>query len=635
MKTPRPARPIIGLFAAVLVILVSIVIGSRVSDASLTPKLALDLEGGTQLILTPRTEDGSEISEDDINQAIEIIRQRVDASGVAEAEITRQGQQNIVVALPGEPDEATLNLVRQSAQLRFRPVLFIGSPATIDPGALEALEEEAGEADSTITDPGAGDATAEPTPEPTAEPTSEATATSEPTATPEPTATADPTETARTWTREEIEAAAFTAADADSDGVLSATPASEPADNSSTLWFTEQLAFEYYVLDCLDPANLAGGDTFDPAGPAVACAFDGSAKYALGPADVEGTQITQAASGLETTSTGTTTNNWIVTMTFDGEGTDNFTEATTRLSQLPSPQDQFAIVLDGLVVMAPSVDDPIPTGQAQISGSLDRESAATLANQLNFGSLPLNFEVQSEEQISATLGLEQLQRGVLAGVIGLGLVLLYMMFQYRALAVVAAASLTVAALITYLMITLLGWTTGYRLSLAGVAGLIVAIGITADSFIVYFERVRDEVREGRSLQDAVEFGWQRARRTIIVSDAVNLLAATVLYFLAVGGVRGFAFTLGLTTVVDLAVVVMFTHPVMQLLIRTRFFGQGHRLSGLDPERLGASALTYRGRGSFRAPAARSGPMTIAERRAAEAAREKEAARVAAGQEEER
>jgi preprotein translocase subunit SecD len=626
VKTPRPARPIIGLFAAVLVILVSIVIGSRVSDASLTPKLALDLEGGTQLILTPRTEDGSEISEDDINQAIEIIRQRVDASGVAEAEITRQGQQNIVVALPGEPDEATLDLVRQSAQLRFRPVLFIGSPATIDPGALEALEEEAGEADSTITDPGADDAaSAEPTPETTAEPTSEPTA--------EP--TAEPTETARTWTREEIEAAAFTAADADSDGVLSSTPASEPADNSSTLWFTEQLAFEYYALDCLDPANLAGGDTFDPAGPAVACASDGSAKYALGPADVEGTQITQAASGLETTSTGTTTNNWIVTMTFDGEGTDNFTEATTRLSQLPSPQDQFAIVLDGLVVMAPSVNDPIPTGQAQISGSLDRESAATLANQLNFGSLPLNFEVQSEEQISATLGLEQLQRGVLAGAIGLGLVLLYMMFQYRALAVVAAASLTVAALITYLMITLLGWTTGYRLSLAGVAGLIVAIGITADSFIVYFERVRDEVREGRSLQDAVEFGWLRARRTIIVSDAVNLLAATVLYFLAVGGVRGFAFTLGLTTVVDLVVVVMFTHPLMQLLIRTRFFGQGHRLSGLDPERLGASALTYRGRGSFRAPAARSGPMTIAERRAAEAAREKEAARVAAGQEEER
>ncbi len=264
MKTPRPARPIIGLFAAVLVILVSIVIGSRVSDASLTPKLALDLEGGTQLILTPRTEDGSEISEDDINQAIEIIRQRVDASGVAEAEITRQGQQNIVVALPGEPDEATLNLVRQSAQLRFRPVLFIGSPATIDPGALEALEEEAGEADSTITDPGAGDATAEPTPEPTAEPTSEATATSEPTATPEPTATADPTETARTWTREEIEAAAFTAADADSDGVLSATPASEPADNSSTLWFTEQLAFEYYVLDCLDPCQPRRGWTVRP-----------------------------------------------------------------------------------------------------------------------------------------------------------------------------------------------------------------------------------------------------------------------------------------------------------------------------------------------------------------------------------
>lgn len=625
----------IGLLVAVLAILVSILIGTRVSDASLTPKLALDLEGGTQLILTPRTQDGSEVSEDDINQAIEIIRQRVDASGVAEAEITRQGQQNIVVALPGEPDEATLDLVRQSAQLRFRPVLTIGAPTTIDPGALAAVEEQAAEAETALTEPGetATDSpTADATGEPTAEPTGDATATAEPTATPtaQPTATPTAEPTAQTWTREEIEEAAFRAADADADGVLSDTPAAEPGDNSSTLWFTEQLAFDYYVLDCLDPANLAGGDTFEPGQPAVACAFDGSAKYALGPADVEGTQITQAASGLETTSTGATTNNWIVTMSFNGEGRDAFTDATTRLSGLASPQNQFAIVLDGLVVMAPSVDDPIPTGEAQISGSLTRESAATLANQLNFGSLPLNFEVQSEEQISATLGLEQLQRGLLAGAIGLGLVLLYMLLQYRALALVAAASLTVAALITYLMITLLGWTTGYRLSLAGVAGLIVAIGITADSFIVYFERIRDEVREGRSLEDAVEFGWSRARRTIIVSDAVNLLAATVLYFLAVGGVRGFAFTLGLTTVVDLAVVVLFTHPMMQLLIRTRFFGQGHRFSGLDPERLGASAMTYRGRGSVRVRPAEAGPLTIAERRA----REKEAARVSAGQEDE-
>jgi len=591
----RPGRPLLGLLVLVLVLIVTLVVGNRASDASLTPKLALDLEGGTQLILTPRTVDGSEVSEEDIAQAIEIIRQRVDASGVAEAEITRQGQQNIVVALPGQPDQATLDLVRQSAQLRFRPVIFIGAPTPIDPAALTDPAAGAAQDDPTISDP-----SAEPTPPPT---------------------------------REEIEAAAFTAADANADGTLSPEPSSVPPDNSSTLWFTEQLAFDFYVLDCTDPANLAGGDIHPADVAVVACAIDGTAKYVLGPSDVEGTQVTTAASGLETTSTGMTTNNWIVTLSFDSIGRDAFGQATQRLVSLPSPQNQFAIVLDGLVVSAPVVNSPILNGEAMISGSFTRESAATLANQLNFGSLPLNFEVQSEEQISATLGLEQLQRGILAGLIGLGLVLIYMMFQYHALALVTAASLTVAALITYLMITLLGWTTGYRLSLAGVAGLIVAIGITADSFIVYFERIRDEVREGRALTDAVEFGWLRARRTIIVSDAVNFLAAFVLYFLAVGGVRGFAFTLGLTTVVDLLVVMAFTHPVMQLLTRTRFFGEGRRWSGLDPEHLGATQATYRGRGSFsrRPPApsggrepARSG-LTIAERRAAEAAERAKAA----------
>jgi len=591
----RPCRPLTGLLVVIVVLIVTLVVGARVSDASLTPKLALDLEGGTQLILTPRTVDGSEVSEEDIAQAIEIIRQRVDASGVAEAEITRQGQQNIVVALPGQPDQATLDLVRQSAQLRFRPVILVGAPTPIDPAALEAqLNPDTG--DPTLTDPSA---------EPTAPPTPE-----------------------------EIEAAARTAADLDQDGTISAEPAATPPDNSSQLWFTEQLAFEFYVLDCTDPGNLAGGDTRAADEAVIACAGDGSAKYVLGPADVEGTQITSAASGLETTSTGATTNNWIVTMSFDSDGRAAFADATQRLIDLPSPQNQFAIVLDGLVVSAPVVNTPILNGEAQISGSFTRESAATLANQLNFGSLPLNFEVQSEEQISATLGLEQLERGILAGLIGLGLVLIYMLFQYHALALVTAASLMVAALLTYLTITLLGWTTGYRLSLAGVAGLIVAIGITADSFIVYFERIRDEVREGRALADAVEYGWLRARRTIIVSDAVNFLAAFVLYFLAVGGVRGFAFTLGLTTVVDLLVVTAFTHPVMQLLTRTRFFGEGARWSGLDPEHLGASRATYRGRGSFAKRTVPAGDtprtgMTIAERRAAEA-REAEKAHASTG-----
>jgi len=302
------------------------------------------------------------------------------------------------------------------------------------------------------------------------------------------------------------------------------------------------------------------------------------------------------------------------------------------------------MVLDRLVVEAPSVSEVIPNGQAQITGSLTRSSAATLANQLNFGALPLTFTVQSENQVSATLGTEQLQKGLLAGLIGLVLVVAYSLLQYRALGFVTVASLALAAVISYGVITLLSWTQGYRLSLPGVAGLIVAIGITADSFIVYFERVRDELRDGRTLVGAVDKGWNRARRTILASDAVNFLAATVLYVLAVGGVRGFAFTLGLTTLIDLLIVFTFTHPVMMLLAKTSFFGDGHPASGLDPRRLGVRGARYVGRGRVVtagvtepstaaevpvAPSLRAAApaLTIAERRkaAAEAAAATEAA----------
>jgi len=190
--------------------------------------------------------------------------------------------------------------------------------------------------------------------------------------------------------------------------------------------------------------------------------------------------------------------------------------------------------------------------------------------------------------------------GLIAGLIGLLLVVIYSLFQYRALGFVTVASLVVAGVITYLAITLLGWAQNYRLSLAGVAGLIVAIGQTADSFIVYFERIRDELRDGRGLVAAVENGWRRAKRTILASKAVNLLAAVVLYFVAVGNVRGFAFTLGLTALADLLVVFLFTHPTLQLLAKTKFFGEGHRFSGLDPRNLGAVPL-YRGAGRVRTP----------------------------------
>ena len=517
-------RALVTLAVLVVALLAGLLVGTRTSDASLTPKLALDLEGGTQLILRPVATDDAAVTEETIAQAIDIIRQRVDASGVAEAEITSQGGQNIVVALPGNPDEETLDLVRESAVMQFRPVLVQGPPT--------------------------------------------------PTEAPEP--------------------------------VEPPADAPEPADASDLAWVTPELAAEFSTYDCTDPENLQGGSALvgDPDAPVISCDEAGTSKFILGPVEVEGADISSASSGLQVSPSGAITNEWVTNIEFTGEGTRLFREVTTRLLPLEPPRNQFAIVLDGLVVSAPSINSVISDGKAEISGSFTRESASTLARQLNFGALPLTFEVQSEEQVSASLGSEQLQRGLLAGLVGLILVGIYSLLQYRALGLVTVASLVAAGILVYLLIALLSWTQGYRLSLPGVAGIIVAIGITADSFIVYFERIRDELRDGRTLPAAVEEGWRRARRTILASDAVNFLAAFVLYFLAVGGVRGFAFTLGLTTLVDLVVVFLFTHPIMLLLARTKFFGQGHRLSGLDPERLGARSR-YVGRGRVVAPGERA------------------------------
>ncbi|MDF9876145.1 protein translocase subunit SecD [Cellulosimicrobium cellulans] len=582
----RPVRTLVTLGILIVVLFGSLFAGTKLDPktednpggASLTPGLALDLEGGTQIILQPVTTDGSQPTAEDINQAINVIRQRIDAQGVSEAEITSQGQNNIVVGIPGQPSQETKDLVSTSAQMRFRPVLAVGMP-TATP-ADEATDADAGD-----------DAAAEDAPDATesAEATEGADATAD-----------DP--------------AAEEATDAPADDATDpAEEAPRPENPSDLAQITPELQEQFDALDCTLPENLVGGDSGPTDSAFVACADDGSAKYILGPVEIEGTDISNANSGLRVGQNGVVTNEWVVNIEFDGEGTQAFREVTTRLTSLPAPQNQFAMVLDGLVISAPVSQVPIPDGKAEISGSFTRDSAATLANQLNFGSLPLTFEVQSQEQISATLGSEQLEKGLLAGAIGMLLVVVYSLFQYRTLGLVTVASLGIAAVITFGVISVLSWTIGYRLSLAGVAGLIVAIGITADSFIVYFERIRDELRDGRTLNSAVEKGWQRARRTILASDAVNFVAAIVLYYLAVGGVRGFAFTLGLTTLVDLVVVFLFTHPLMQLLARTKFFANGHPASGLDPRRLGVRAARYAGRGRVvGATATESVPETAAD-----------------------
>ena len=659
MSSKQRMRPGRRLLMFVLVIIIgfgALVVGTMRHKASLTPGLALDLEGGTQIILTPTTSDGSAISDNDVEQAIEVIRQRVDASGVSEAQISRQGGQNIVVSLPGKPSQATLELVRTSAVMYFRPVIRIlpGSAqqaakniASQNPSAAATPTPADQPTAQAQPDPNAGQEATQPAEDSadteggqaTGQEGQDGAAAQEPAATSEPTAQ----NTEQPKTPEEI---AKRLADVNQDGVISSDPLPATSqDNSSDSWITEQLLYDGYMTDCSDPKNLTG-QTQDPKVAVISCSKDAGSQqhgaYILGPADITGTELKSANSGLETDSRGQTTNKWIVSLAFNPDGTKKFSELSKRLlayrdqataagaqgAQGAQNQDsqakaQFAIVLDGLTIMASGfnqdVHSPITDGRVQITGNFNQNQANTLANQLSFGSLPLSFTVQSEQQISATLGTEQLRNGLIAGLIGFGLIILYLAWQYRGLAVVAVASLVVAAAGTYLVIAALSASMGYRLSLAGVAGLIISIGITVDSFIIYFERVRDEVRQGRTLKTAIDEGWKHARRTILVSDAVNLVAAVVLYFLAVGGVQGFAFTLGVTTCVDLAIIIFFTHPFMEWIVRFRFFGEGHRLSGLDPEHLGATSSSTYGKGRE----------AIADRVAGSLARRKAEARKAA------
>jgi preprotein translocase subunit SecD len=485
--------------------------------ASLTPELALDLQGGTSIILTPTIADGSEASLEQLNQAATIIRQRVDGSGVSEATVSIQGEQNIVVQIPGAPDPTTLQLIKASALLEFRPVITFtaNTPSS----------------ESSVVD--------------------------------------------------------FSA--------LNDTPASTPVNASDAAWITERVQAQFEALDCTKEFRQPG-QVDDPAKPLVTCDEGGFSKYVLGPVEVAGLNISDAFAGTITTQTGASTNDWAVNLEFDAAGTQAFGTVTGRLFGSPSPQNQFAITLDGVVITAPAAQAVITNGRAQITGNFTQESATVLADQLKYGALPIGFEVQSQENISATLGDESLRSGLIAGLIGMIFVMVYMTIQYRGLATVVLGSLVVFALLAYLIVAFLSWRQGYRLSLAGVAGLIVSIGVVADSFIVYFERIRDELRDGKSLEIAVEAGWKRAYRTILASGAVSLTAAVTLYLLTSSSVRGFAFTLGLTTIIDILVVALFTHPLMQLLARNKFFASGHKFSGFD---LSAAKASYRGRGEFR------------------------------------
>jgi preprotein translocase subunit SecD len=609
----NPPRVLVALLVLLLALFGGIAAAARFSNGELTPKLGLDLEGGTQMVLEPVLADkNAQVNAGQLDKARDIIQQRVDSYGVSEAEVTTQGGRNIVVSIPGQPDAKTLDAIRKPSQLRFRAVLTVGygSPAA----AAAANPTPTGTATDTPTGTATGTATSTPTattPPPVFTPNTLATANPGTTparaALPPALVQEDPTPPAASATTPAASAtppagsptppagAATTPSGTDTN----ATPTTKPTSASDLAWVTPELEKQFTDLDCSKP-DAVNAVVDEPAQPLATCSDDRKQKYLLGPVEVDGTDIADASSGYQVGPNGQPTNVVEVSLKFTGDGAKKFGDVTTRLLGLQGAQNQFAIVLDKLVISAPTTRAAITNGQASITGSFTIDSARALAQQLKFGALPMSFALQTQEDISPTLGNEQLKLGLLAGLVGLLLVVGYSLLQYRLLGLVTVASLVVAGVLTFGVLTFLGWSYNFRLTLAGVTGVIVAIGVTADSFIVYFERIRDEVREGRPLVAAVEAGWRRARRTILAADAVNFLAAAVLYLLASSNVRGFAFTLGVTTLIDLAVVVLFTHPLVALLAHTRFFGGGHKLSGLDPERLGAKPR-YVGRGKFAGP----------------------------------
>lgn len=544
----------LGAFGLILVLLYAMMALTR----TWTPRLGLDLRGGTTITLTAEDNaDGSAPTKDNLETARTIIQNRVDSLGVGESSVTLQGDRQIEVSVPNVSGDELVDLVGTTAKLAFRNVYYMDYSAS---AAQQQSQSQPGDASGTA----GGDQSAPA--DQSGQPAGEATDGQTPAGRvlPELPVSPSPTPTPRS--------SAAGQGPADFAGRLAWTPS--PQDYS-----------DFMAWDC----GTATPDVEDQ--PLFACSEDGQYKYLLGPVLISGENVTNATAGIPQNEV-----SWVVNLDFDSTGADQFGQATSRLATQQSPLNEFAIVLDGKVISAPQASEAITSGSAQISGGdINQDTATTLANQLKYGALPISFDVSSVDTVSPTLGGDQLTAGLIAGAIGLALVLLYSFVYYRGLGVVVTGSLVAAAVITWATLVLLGTTVGFAMNLPGIAGAIVAIGVTADSFIVYFERIRDEIRDGHSLAHSIQSGWTKARGTVVMADAVQLLSAVVLFFLAMGTVKGFAFTLGVTTAIDLFIVFFFTHPLVTLLGRTRFFGQGSRFSGFEPEHLGVTRASLIGR----------------------------------------
>nr|WP_051459220.1 protein translocase subunit SecD [Microbispora sp. ATCC PTA-5024] len=550
------------------------------------PKFGLDLAGGTTVTLSPVLATGKAPPSESIDRAITIIRARVNGQGLSDAEVARAND-NIVISIPGVGQQEALKLVSTTAELRMRQVLAAAAAKEQPAQMPTAAPTPSGSAS-----PGAAaSAGASATPSAGASPAGRALSSALTAPTPSPTARHANSATGQhangaTGRRHGARGAGAKASptptpSASPSAAPSAQASEDPLAGQDTSGIEPALLDQFRKIDCT-AKNRGQGAQDDPNKQIVACSDDGTVRYILDKAAVQGTEISGAQAG-----TDPTTGEWIVQVNFKSKGASQFADITRRITSLPAPRNQLANVLDGVVVVAPTIEEAIPGGSARISGNFNQTSATELADQLKYGSLPLKFRQSEVTSVSSTLGQDQLRGGLVSGAFGLLIVVIYLLLYYRGLGLIGVASLVVATVVTYSIVTILSHNAGFRLSLPHIIGLVVSIGITADSFIVYFERIRDEIKEGRrTLRSAVEVAWRRARRTILVADAVMFIAAIVLYFLAVGGVAGFAFAMGLTTLIDILVVFLFTKPLMAVAARMRFFAKGHKLSGLDAERMG-------------------------------------------------
>ncbi|WP_030240738.1 protein translocase subunit SecD [Streptomyces sp. NRRL S-350] len=576
MATPK-SRPRDGYPGRALALILVVTVGLvalMFGTGNTKPRLGIDLAGGTSITLTAKSTDPKAINKSSMDIATGIIERRVNGMGVSEAEVQTQGDDTIIVNIPkGGDRQNAADQVGTTAKLFFRPVLAVapsgitaptptGTPsagATGTPGATPSAAAGTPSAPASATKQGrtVGEALAAEGASPTAAATG---------------ASAAPT-------------AAATGSAAPS------APATPPSAADLSAAMTQgtvppELSAAFAALDCSKP-EVRAAQTGPEDKAVVACSQKAENGYyeklALGPVAVKGSDVSKAQPSLDTQQG----SGWQVQLQFNGTGTDAFAKVTGQLATQTPPTNQFAIVLDNQVVSHPQVNGPIPGGSAVITGRFTQAEAKDLANVLGYGALPLEFAKSDITTVSPALGGDQLKAGLVAGLIGMLLVVAYSLVYYRGLGLVSIAGLIVSAIMTYSIMSLLGGGIGFALNLPAVCGAIVAIGITADSFIVYFERIRDEVREGAPLRPAVQRAWPRARRTILVSDFVSFLCAAVLYAVSVGKVQGFAFTLGLTTALDVVVIFLFTKPLITLLARRKFFLDGHPWSGLDPKRLGA------------------------------------------------